>query len=324
MATLKDVAARAGVTVTTVSRMLNKRVKVSDATCQRIETAMKELGYQPNELAQSLAKKTSNFIGLIVPSASHYFFCEIVSRVEHYVTKNGYRLLLCASNHEREKELEYFQMLGANKVAGVIVASRTQNLQDGLRFDAPILSIDRKLSPSIPSVSSDNYAGGVLAAELLLRKGCKHPAYFSGSPWLDMDANKRYSGFEDTLRRNGVVPLTLELSEERFMSMRYDDVIAEFLRGHPMLDSVFTSNDVIAAQVIRYCLNSGIAVPERMKVIGYDDIGLTSLYYPTITTIRQPIDEICRYAVESVISYYDKLVPVNTVFPVTLVEREST
>ncbi len=324
MATLKDVAARAGVTVTTVSRMLNKRIKVSAATCQKIEAAMKELGYQPNELAQSLAKKSSNFIGLIVPSASNYFFCKVVDRVEHHVTARGYRLLLCASNHEREKELEYFQMLGANKVAGVIVASRTQNLQEGLRFDAPIISIDRKLSPSIPSVSSDNYAGGVLAAQLFLAKGCKHPAYFSGSPWLDMDANKRYSGFEDTLRQSGIQPLTLELSEERFMSMKYDDVIAGFLRQHPELDCVFTSNDIIAAQVLRYCANNHIAVPERMKVIGYDDIELAGLYSPTITTIRQPVDEICRFAVDSVIAYYDKLVPVNTVFPVTLIEREST
>ncbi len=324
MATLKDVAARAGVTVTTVSRMLNKRNKVSETTCLKIEKAMKELGYQPNELAQSLAKKTSNFIGLIVPSANNYFFCEVIERVEHYITKSGYRMLLCTSNHEREKELEYFQMLKANKVAGVILASRTQNLQDSLNFDSPIISIDRKIASGLPSVSSDNYEGGVLAAKLLLQKGCKYPAYFSGSPWLDMDANKRFLGFEATLKKSGVAPLTLEISEERFVSMRYDDVIASFMVKHPELDSVFTSNDVIAAQIIRYCAHNDIKVPEQLKVIGYDDIALAGLYSPSITTIRQPIDDMCRFAVESVIMYYDKMVPVSTVFSVQLIEREST
>lgn len=324
MATLKDVAARAGVTVTTVSRMLNKRNKVSEATCLKIENAMKELGYQPNELAQSLAKKTSNFIGLIVPSANNYFFCEVVERVEHYITKYGYRLLLCTSNHEREKELEYFQMLKANKVAGVILASRTQNLRKHLNFDSPIISIDRKIASGLPSVSSDNYEGGVLAANLFIRKGCKCPAYFSGSPWLDMEANKRYSGFEATLKEEGIVPLTLEISEERFMSMKYGDIISSFLQKHPEVDSAFTSNDVIAAQIISYCAHNGIKVPEQLKVIGYDDIDLAGLYCPSITTIRQPIDAMCRFAVESVISYYEKTIPVNTVFPVQLIEREST
>lgn len=325
MSTLKEVADRAGVTITTVSRMLNKPEKVSKKTSDRIRRAMKELNYKPNEIAQSLSKRTSNMIGLIVPSARNYFFCKIIDSIEHYSAINGYKLLLCASNHEREKEIEYFGMLKANKVAGVIIASRTQDIGESVQMDAPIISIDRMISPEIPSVCSDNFTGGCLAARHLIDKGCRRPAYFSGSPTLvGMDANKRLQGFESVLREHSMRPIVLELSEDRFVSMKYEDVIATFFQEHGDVDGVFTSNDIIAAEIIRYCGQNCIDVPGKLKVIGYDDIDLASLFMPSITTIRQPIDDMCRYAVESIIGYKDRAMPIATTFPVRLIGREST
>ena len=325
MATLKEVAEKAGVTITTVSRMLNKPEKVSKKTSDRIRRAMKELHYKPNEIAQSLSKRTSNIIGLIVPSARNYFFCKIIDSIEQYTAVHGYKLLLCASNHEREKEIEYFGMLKANKVAGVIIASRTQDIGESVRMDAPIVAIDRKISPTIPYVCSDNFTGGELAARHLLEKGCRRVAYFSGSPTLiGMDANKRLQGFESVLREYAMAPVVLELSEDRFVSMKYEDVIAAFFSEHGDIDGIFTSNDIIAAEIIRYCRLTGIDVPGQVKVIGYDDIDLAGLYTPSITTIRQPIDDMCRFAVESIVGYKDRTLPIATTFPVRLIEREST
>ena len=169
MATLKDVAELAGVTVTTISRMLNNRANVSDKTRARIEAAMAQLDYQPNEIAQSLIKNKTNMIGLIVPSARNFFFATIIDRVEYYVCQNGYKLLLCVSDLDLKKEVEYFNMLKSNKVAGVILASHTQNLLEHVSFQAPIITIDRTISQEIPSVCADNYSGGRLAAEHLLR-----------------------------------------------------------------------------------------------------------------------------------------------------------
>lgn len=325
MATLKEVAEKAGVTITTVSRMLNKPEKVSKRTSEKIRQAMKDLHYQPNEIAQSLSKRTSNIIGLIVPSARNYFFCKIIDSIEHYTSEYGYKLLLCASNHERAKEIEYFGMLKANKVAGVIIASRTQDIGESVSMDAPIISIDRKISPVIPSVCSDNYIGGYLAARHLIEKGCKKMAYFSGSPTLvGMDANRRLQGFENVLQEYGMSPVVLELSEDRFVSMKYEDMIAAFLSRHSDVDGVFTSNDIIAAETIRYCRQNGIDVPGEMKIVGYDDIDLAGLYTPAITTIHQPIDDICRFAVESIVNYKDRTIPTATTFPVKLIVREST
>ncbi|HPF86838.1 MAG TPA: LacI family DNA-binding transcriptional regulator [Candidatus Limiplasma sp.] len=325
MATLKEVAQRAGVTVTTVSRMLNKPDIVSPATSKRIRQAMNDLDYQPNEIARSLSKKTSNFIGLIVPSARNAFFAKVIESMECHITANGYKLLLCVSNHERKKEIEYFSMLRANKVAGVILASHTQDIAESISLDAPILSIDRVISPRISAVCSDNLSGGRMAAELLIQKGCKRIAYFNGGTTLrGMSASLRQQGFEQALREHGMQPIIQEHREDRFISMQYQDLIRAFFGAHGDIDGAVCSNDILAAEIIHFAIRHGINVPTKLKVIGYDDIDLAALYTPSITTVHQPVNDICRFAVESIVHYGERAIPSTTVFPVRLIEREST
>lgn len=326
MATLIDVAKLAGVSVTTISRMLNNRVKVSDKTRNKIMAAMKELDYQPDEIAQSLTKKKSNFIGLIVPSAKNFFFSQVIEYTEYYAVKRGYKLLLCISNHETAKEVEYFGMLKANKVAGIIIASRTQNLLEYLNIDSPVLCIDRIISPDIPAICSDNYRGGVIAAEHLISKGCRNTAYISGSAALELEANKRFLGFADACRHAVITaPIFLDATEERFFSMDYQGIIAELFETNPQVDGIFTSNDIIAAQVLQYCSSHGISIPNEVKLVGYDDTDLASLCNPAITTIHQPIKEMCQMAVEGIHQLSNSNSPLNNlILPVTLTERQTT
>lgn len=325
VATIKDVALLSGVTVTTVSRMLNERGYVSEKTKIKIKKAMKELNYQPNEIARSLSTKKSRLIGLIVPSASNPFFCKIIDAIEHQASEHGYKLLLCNSNREIKKELEYFGMLNANKVAGVIVASHTQDLGDRIKYDDLVISIDRVISSQIPSICSDNYQGGVLAAEHLISKGCKKLAHISGSAYLNMDANKRYYGFREVCEKRNVPHIVLDASEEQFLTMRYEDIVAALLRDNPDVDGIFTSNDILAAQVIQACYARGIRIPEQMKIVGYDDIDLCSLCTPQITTIHQAINDICRYAVDSIVFKKESgAMPISVTFPVSLIERGTT
>jgi len=326
MSTLKDVAERAGVTVTTVSRMLNNRGYVSEKTKNKIRQAMKELNYRPNEFARALSLQRSNFIGLIVPSARNMFFSKVIDSVERQVSKHGYKLLLCTSNLEPKKEFEYFDMLSANKVAGVIIASHTQDIDKKINLNAPVISIDRIISPQIPAICSDNYQGGVLAAEHLISKGCKKLAHISGSIHLNMDANKRYYGFKDVCEKKGVPHILIDATEEQFLSMNYDSIVNMLLDNYPDVDGIFTSNDIIAAQVIATCSRRGIRIPDQIKVVGYDDIDLCTIFNPSITSIRQAISEISLYAVESIISKAekDKPIPSCIIFPVELIERETT
>lgn len=325
MVTLKDVAERAQVNVATVSRFLNDRGYISAKTRKVIQQAMKDLNYQPNEIARALSLKKSNFIGLIVPSASNLYFCNVVDRAERHAAMHGYKLLLCISYLDLKKEIEYFDLLRAHKVAGVILASHTQNIDEHIAIDEPVISIERDLSPQIPSVCSDNYQGGVLAAEHLIAKGCKALAYISGSTYLNLDSNKRYYGFKDVCEKNGIPVIFAEATDAQFLSMNYQSTIIALLDNNPHIDGIFTSNDIIAAQVLKLCRQKKIAVPEQMKIVGYDDIALCTLCTPSITTIRQSVDTICRYAVESIVFKKDDgVIPTSIVIPVSLVERETS
>ena len=324
MATLQDVAKRAGVSVTTISRMLNNRVPVSQETRDAIIKAMEELDYQPNELARSLFKKNSQMIGLIIASANNYFFCKIIDSVEHYVTLYGYKMLLCLSDNKKQNEIAYFNMLKANQVAGVILGSNTQDLDRYLSFNAPLVTFDRMLSPHIPSVSSDNYNGGVLAAKHLIDKGCKRPAYLMDMRRMGMHANYRFDGFADTFKKVCIEPIVHAAPLDCFITMSYEQTIRDFFLLYPEVDCVFTSNDVIASQVLRYCAKAGISVPAQLKVVGYDDIDMASFVHPSLTTIHQPVDDLCRFAVESIINFKERNIPSLTLFPVSLIEREST
>lgn len=325
MATIKDVAKRSGVTATTVSRMLNNKANVSNATRAKIEQAMAELNYCPNEIARALSAKRSNIIGLIVPAINNPYFGQVIDAVERHASKNGYKLMLCNSNQNNTKELEYFEMLEANRVAGVIIASHTPNLGDRIRNNSMVISIDRVISDRIPYICSDNYQGGVLATEHLIQRGCTKLAHISGSSTLNMDANKRCKAFKDVCQKYGVDYVVLDASEEQFLAMDYSEIIDFLFTSHPDVDGVFTSNDILAAQVIQSCVKRGVCVPGQLKVVGYDDIELCKLCTPTITTIHQSVGDICHYAVESIInnSRFNAL-PKSIIFGVTLVQRGST
>lgn len=325
MSTLKDVADKSGVTVTTVSRMLNERGYISAKTKKNIQQAMKELNYQPNEFARSLSKKCSTFIGLIVPSASNMFFSKIIDCTERYAQENGYKLLLCTSNREAQKEMEYFNMLRANKVAGIILASHTAFLDTQIPDGAPVISFDHTVSTKIPTICSDNYQGGMIAARHLIKKGCRKLAHISGSAKLNSFTNLRYTGFRDVCEKEGIPLVVTDASDDKFISMKYESIINSLLDNNPETDGIFASNDIIAAKVITACKKRNIKVPEEMKVIGYDDIDLCTLFTPSITTIHQPIEEICSQAVKNVILFgQNKIVPTNITLPVKLIEREST
>lgn len=324
MATLKDVAEKAGVTVTTVSRMINNRGYISEKTKENITNAMRELHYQPNEVARSLSLQRSSYIGLIVPSTRNMFFCKIIDGIEKLLSKKGYKLLLCNSNMELNKEIEYFDMLNANKVAGVIIASHTEGLVEKISFDAPIVTLNIVFNEQIPSVCSDMAEGGRLVAQHLIDHGCKKLAYIKGSEYLTSDEMNRYLAFKEICQQNHIHHVVFETTEEQFQEMGYDSVIQSLLCDYPEIDGVFASNDVIAAQIIQRCYEKGIEIPEKLKVIGYDDIDLCRLTTPQITTIRQPYDELCHKVIEHLFTLIeDKVNPGNAVIPVTLVERDT-
>ena len=323
MATIKDVAGVAGVTVTTVSRVLNNRGYISEATRKKVNDAMEQLNYRPNEMARSLLRKKSNLIGLIIPTVAHPFFSELTNFIEYYAYKLGYKILLCNSYQDSVKEKEYIMMLKSNEVDGIIMASHTLEIEEYLNLKLPIVAIDRMFSKSIPFITSDNYSGGVLATNLLIEKGCKKIAHISGSFELETPANNRYRGFLDVVNERNIEHIILET--KLGISENYEEIVYKLFKENPDIDGIFASSDMIGISVIKVAKSLGKEIPKDLKIVGYDDITFSSLVVPTLTTIKQPIEKMGELVIQILIDQIEeKEVSLENILPITLVERETT
>jgi LacI family transcriptional regulator, sucrose operon repressor len=325
VATLKDVARETGLTVSTVSRVLNNRGYISEETRQNVYAAMKKLNYQPNEVARSLSKKKNNTIGVIVPHISHPYFAELISNLESQAYLHKYKMLLFNSKEKNEKEQEYLEMCKSNRVAGIILCSGTVAVDAFKGLDIPLITIERYLENGTASVECDNLKGGRLAAKHLIEVGCKNLIHFSGVHETAMPADSRALGFREVCINSGVNYNEISTNSVQYNNLEYHEFIENVLREYPDTDGIFASSDLIAAQVIQVCAKLGIQVPGQMKIVGFDDVSIASLTTPRITTIRQPIKEMAQMAIELIISAGEgKMVPSRTILPISLIKRETT
>lgn len=329
MPKIEDVAKKAGVSVTTVSRVLNNRGYISQKTRNKVNQAIKELNYQPNEMARALFRRKSNMIGLIIPAVSHPFFSELTYHLEYYADQQGYKLLLCNSNRDVAKERQYIDMLKKNQVDAIIMGSSVLDVQHYLNLNLPIISFDRIIADDIPIVTSDNFMGGKLAARLLVNCGCKNPAYLyrgiDGPHHQALLANERAQGFEEELLVAGLKPVHVQLEATDGADAEHETEIVRFMQEHPEVDGVFTSSDFIAAEVLQACHQLQKSIPNEIKIIGYDDVKIASLVSPRLSTIRQPIREMSESTINLIVKQINgEVVPKINLFPVSLIERETT
>ena len=322
MATLKDVAKEAGLTVTTVSRVLNNRGYISDDARKRVADAMDKLNYRPNELARSLHNKTTNTIGLIVPHIKHPYFSEMISHLEAAAFSKGYRILLCNSQNKNERAKEYIDICTSNRVAGLILCSGDVGGESFNGLDIPIITMERYLDTGTASVACDNEAGGKMAAMKLIDAGCRNLLLIGKTESVDMPADKRGLGFSNVCSDKGITFIEVDPEEALYYDMTYCELIESILTENPDIDGVFASSDVIGAQTLQVCSKLGKSVPKDIKIVGFDDVLVASLTTPQLTTIHQPIKEMAEVAVDLLIkSSNDEVVAKQTVLPVKLVER---
>ena len=296
MSSIKDVAKLAEVSVTTVSRVINNRGYIGKETRKKVEQAMKQLNYQPNQVARALQNKQTTLLGVIVPDVSHPFFAQVVKHIEINAAKSGYKLIICNSLDDHEKEENYINMLRANRIEGIIMCSQTLKVSHYENVKLPIVSFDRIL-PNIPYVSSDNLQGGVLATQHLIEQGCKKLLHISGPLHLDMLSNRRGIGFSITCEENNIPYKIIENEMNLFGPYTYDNLynfidknVAQYLNDY---DGVFCSDDLTAYILYLWANNNGIKVPEDLKIIGYDYHSFTQiLQTPKLTTIKQSAERI--------------------------------
>ena len=325
MAKLKDVAEECGLTVTTVSRVLNNRGYISDETRQKVQEAMKKLNYQPNEVARSLSKQSTSTIGVIVPHIRHPYFTEMISFLEAAAARKGYKIILCNSKGKNEREQEYLKMCSSNRVAGVILFSAGVDISELAGNHIPVVTVERFLEDGTASIECDNVDGGRLAAQGLIGKGCKKLLYISGVQESTMPADDRGKGFYGECKKHGVEAVEILTTIEQYDSGEYRSLLTSALQDNPDIDGCFTSSDLIAAQLIQVATRMGRSVPEDLKIVGFDDTYFAEMVTPMLTTIHQPIKEMATAAVELLIAASKgETVARRTMLPVCLVQREST
>lgn len=300
MSNIKDVAALAHVSVTTVSRVLNKRGYISEETYKKVYDAMEQLDYQPNQLARNLYNQRTYFIGLLVPDISHPFFAEMAHRIEILLFDHGYKVILCNTQKNDTREQNYLDMLRQNKVDGAIVGTHMLEISDYERLTLPIVGMDVFLGDSIPTVCANHIRGGKLAAKPFIEGGARNVLQIKGNHDIKCPAWTRHSVFTSELHEHHVNCIDFELKEEEFIRSDYYDIIQRLAVAHPEIDGFF-STDTVAVNAIKYFLGQGKRIPEDVMVVGYDGIDAAKTVYPSLSYVEQPFDELARVIVDTLL-----------------------
>lgn len=300
MATIKDVAKKAGVSITTVSHVINETRYVSESLTHKVYDAMAELDYRPNILARSLRSGRTKTIGLVIPDISNAFFAEFSRKIEDEGFESDYSVILCNTDENPAKEERYIDVLIAKQVDGLIFFAAGDNgsLQDHVHHsNIPVVIVDREVD-GIDSnvVLIDNFAGGIQATEYLLSLRHKRIGCISGPSPIRPSA-QRVEGYKAALAADGLPhePGLLQTGDFRFEGGERGMLALLDLPERPT--AVFACNDMMALGAIRAIKQAGLRVPEDISVIGFDDTPLASLIFPPLTTISQPVKEMAEVAV---------------------------
>ncbi|WP_426236672.1 LacI family DNA-binding transcriptional regulator [Pseudomonas sp. TWP3-2] len=300
MATIKDVAALAGISYTTVSHVVNKTRPVSQEVRLKVEAAIKTLDYVPSAVARSLKAKTTATIGLLVPNSLNPYFAELARGIEDYCERNGYCVILCNSDDNPDKQRSYLRVLLEKRIDGLIVASAggDRGLAEGLAaVKTPMVIVDRSLDGvDADLVRIDHEYGAYLATRHLLELGHRDIATIGG-PADTRVAQMRLAGFRRAMQEAGVEVVPERVLESDFTSTGGYNAAALLLANNPP-SAIFAGNDMIGIGVLRAAAERNVRVPSALSVIGFDDIQMSRYVYPALTTVGQSILQLGEMAAE--------------------------
>ena len=325
--TMKDVAKEAGVSLGTVSKVING-IPVGDEYRKKVEQAIKALDYHINAYAKGLKNNRTYTVAVILPNLLNPFFSMVAHYINRALVNRGYRMLLCDTEYDYTKEQEMVQMAAQNKVDGIIALTYNPDLK--IPPDVRSVSIDRYLSGSTTCVASDNYNGGRLAAQKLVENGCKSLAFLrTGSP-LASETNKRRDGFVAECEAMQL-PCTQKIlidgapfSESEHFS-EFEHFLEENLKdGRLAFDGIFCVTDKLAVAVIKALRRMGQRVPEDVQVIGFDGIRMFGSLDYICSTIVQPVADIAEACVSMVLSPDFKGLPSLICLPVAYADGGTT
>ena len=330
--TMRRIAGELGVSVMTVSKVLNNHGDISEATRGRVLAKIEELGYQRNAVARSLTLRRSHTIGIVIPDLMHSFFVEIIAGIEPVASARGYGLLLCSSGEDPAKERAELEMLRSRQVDGIVLASVHGSANEDLlrqlsSIGTAIVMIDRDDHQKVEChrVLTDDERVGVLATTHLLDLGCKVVAHIGGPNITH--AKRREKGWRDTLKARGVKSDPDWFVEGGFMESDGYRAMKRLLEVRPRIDAVFAANDPAAIGAMKAIWEAGMRVPEDIAVVGAGDIAHGDMLKVPLTTISWSRKDQGLNAAELLLNGLDsdeKDAPRRVIIPPRLVVRESS
>lgn len=320
--TIDAVARRAGVSISTVSRVLNGLDRVHPQTRQRVLEVVRELNYRPSALARGLAMQQTHTLGFIIPTLSDPFYFEIVRGVEEAAATAGYNLLV-VSQLAASDERRYLRLFDERRVDGMVLVGVAVPPDELARLCAhrlPIAALQQELGEGVYTFLADNYGGAQALATHLLRLGYRRIAYIAGSDHTP-DSAERLRGLSAALAEQGLAVFRVARGDYSRAGGRA--AMLELLTP-PLPEAIFAANDQMALEAIAVLREHGLKVPEDVAVVGFDDIPLAHYVEPPLTTVRQPAYELGYRAAQAIIQALQQPgKPYREVLPTQLVVRRS-
>lgn len=328
---IKDIADISGVSIATVSRVLNKKGRYSPETEKKVMAVVNSYGYISNMAAKTLRESKSRTIGLIVPNVNNVFFSNLAYYIETYLFERNYSVFICNSGNSGEKETAYFRTLTSKGVDGIVCISTLDQLPAAiLARELPIVCVDRRprTARPVPWVGNDGFLAGRMATEHLLDQGCRHILFISSytGPYDQYD---RREGYAQALTDRGMFVdknYILERSGEDPTQIEVEVLVYQFLRNHLPIDGIITASEPAALGAM-YALNgAGLSVPNDVRIVGFDNSLYSLMTTPPLSSIERHPRQIAEKACDLLLHFlengqWDEL---EVTVPVSLVERKSS
>ncbi len=326
-ASIYDIARKTGLSVVTVSRVLNNYPSVKAANREKVLKAIKELNYIPNAAARTLAKGKTGMIGLLLPNYVDAFMTDVMSSVEEALKEKG--MLLAISTASNLRSLEEMGTFIGDRVDGLLIMNPLLDmdfLKELKKRNTPMVFLDlHQIDVKVPTVTVDNYRGGYEATEVLIKSGAKRIAHITGDKIFE-SSRERMEGYVQALK-DYHIPIDPSLLIEGDFKVECGYVAAKnWISSGCLPEGVFAGDDNIAFGVLDAAREAGISVPEQLSIIGYDDHPFTAQLHPPMSTVKQPTEEMGRCGVSlllDIIGGKSKLVSKTVLSPV-IIERATT
>lgn len=295
MATIQDVAQHAGVSIATVSRVLNGTTYVNEEVAARVRAAVKELQYQPSRAAQALRANRSKIIGLLISDIQNPFFTALIRGVEDVANRNGYSLILCNSDENPRKEQQYIEVLCAERVAGAIVVPTSENppkLRLFREHEIPLISVDRRVKDrTTDAVLIDNVRGAYEAVAHLITNGYRRIGVITG-PVGTTTGRERLEGYRKALREAGLASDPALERVDDFKSEGGRKCAQALLDMEQPVDALFTTNNLMTLGALEAIHERHLRIPEDIAIVGFDEMPWAALSSISLTTVTQPVYEL--------------------------------